>query len=63
MANDLAAQLIGMRTAATRQLVQYAVLKKSHQMEAAMLQMIDEVTQNAPAPATPGSGRIVDKQA
>jgi hypothetical protein len=58
---DAMAQLLAMRTAGTQQLAQIAVMRRAHQMDLQLLEMIDEVTSKAPAPA--GQGRIVDKTA
>lgn len=45
----------------TQALAQIAVLKKNHQMEMALLDMVAKVADSAPAPE--GQGRIVDKRA
>jgi hypothetical protein len=52
-----------MQRANTRELIQIAVLRKAHQMQATVVDMIDDVTSNAPAPAPAGPGRVVDKRA
>jgi iron-sulfur cluster repair protein YtfE (RIC family) len=58
---DMATQLIAMKQAGGRQLAQIAVLRKQHQMQQQLLDMIDEVTSKAPAPS--GTGRVVDRHA
>lgn len=58
---DPVTQLLAMRQGATQQLAQYAVIRKSHQMDMALVDMIDKATSGAPAPA--GTGRVVDKRA
>lgn len=60
MDGDLATSLITARTAATQQSIALAVLKKSHEMQMALVQMIDETARAAPPP---GQGRVVDKLA
>jgi hypothetical protein len=60
MDGDLATSLVTARTAATQQSIALAVLKKSHEMQMALVQMIDETARAAPPP---GQGRIVDKVA
>jgi len=57
---DLTASLLAARTASTQQSVALAVVKKNHEMQQAMVQMIDEVARSAPPP---GQGRVVDKVA
>lgn len=56
-------QALALKQAGTRQLMQIAVLRKGHQMDMALVDMIDEVTSKAPAPAAPGTGQVVDKRA
>jgi hypothetical protein len=55
---DLAGSLMAARTAATQQSVALAVVKKTHDMQQALIKMVDEVARSAPPP---GQGRIVDK--
>jgi hypothetical protein len=50
-----------MQQANTRQLIQIAALRKAHQMQAGLIEMIDEVTSRAPAPS--GTGRLIGKTA
>jgi hypothetical protein len=57
---DLAGSLMAARTAATQQSAALAIVKKSHEMEQALIQMVDEVARSAPPP---GQGRVVDKVA
>lgn len=53
-------QMVTMRTAATQNSVQMAVFKKTHDMEAALL---NSLLQSAPPAPPPGQGIKVDKQA
>jgi hypothetical protein len=63
MAEDLTIQLLAMQQAGGRELAQIAVLRKQHEMEQAVVNLIDEVSSKAPPPAPPGTGLVVDKQA
>ena len=63
MAEDLTIQLLAMQQAGGRELAQIAVLRKQHEMEQAVVNLIDEVSRKAPPPAPPGTGLVVDKQA
>ena len=58
---EVAAQLIAMRTAGTQQAAQIAIIKKNHEMEMGLVNMIAEVARSAPAPT--GQGLVVDKRA
>ncbi len=60
MDSDLATSLITARTASTQQSIALAVVKKSHDMQMALVQMIDETARAAPPP---GQGKVVDKLA
>lgn len=60
MDTDLAMSLIAARTAATQQSASMAIIKKNHEMEMALVQMVDQVARSAPPP---GQGRIVDRTA
>ena len=60
MDTDLASQLLTARASATQQSVQIAVIKKNHEMDMALLEMVDQVTRAAPPP---GQGRRVDRLA
>lgn len=57
---DLSTALIASRTAATHQSIALAVVKKAHEMEAAMIELVAETARAAPPP---GQGRVVDKVA
>ena len=57
---DLTSQLLTARSAGTQHSMSIAVLKKSHEMEMSLLQMVDEVARSAPPP---GQGTKVDKLA
>jgi|KBSMisStandDraft_5_1062788.scaffolds.fasta_scaffold7885463_1 hypothetical protein len=63
MAEDLTIQLLAMQQAGGRELAQIAVLRKQHEMEQAVVNLIDQVSSKAPPPAPPGTGLVVDKQA
>jgi iron-sulfur cluster repair protein YtfE (RIC family) len=58
---DMVTQLLAMKQAGTQQLMQLAVMRKAHQRDQQLLDLIDEVTSKAPTPS--GAGRVVDKQA
>ena len=58
---DAVTQLLAMKQAGTQQLMQIAVMRKAHQRDQQLLDLIDEVTSKAPAPS--GTGRVVDKRA
>jgi hypothetical protein len=60
MESDLSAALIAARTATTSQSAQLAIVKKNHDMEQALIQMVDEVARAVPPP---GQGKSVDKLA
>lgn len=57
---DLTSQLLAARVAGTRQAIAIAVLKKSHEMEMSLIQMVDAVARPAPPP---DQGTRVDKLA
>jgi hypothetical protein len=57
---DLAGALMAARTAATQQSAALTIVKKNHEMEQALIQMVDQVARSAPPP---GQGRVVDKVA
>jgi hypothetical protein len=58
---EVAAQLMAMRMAGTQQAAQMAIIKKNHEMEMGLVNMIAEAARSAPAPA--GQGLVVDKRA
>ena len=58
---EVAAQLIAMRMAGTQQAAQMDMVKKNHEMEMSLVNMIAEVAKSAPAPS--GQGLVVDKRA
>lgn len=58
---DLTSQLLAARSAGTQQSIAIAVQKKAHEMDMALIQMLDEVARSAPLP--PGQGTRVDKTA
>jgi hypothetical protein len=67
MDSDLSALLMAANAGATRQSVQVAVMRKAHEMDQAVLQLIDDGMKNQVAvsgpPAADGTGRVVDKHA
>jgi hypothetical protein len=58
---DVAMQLMAMRASATQQSASMAIMKKNHEMEMSLVNMIAEVARSAPAPS--GQGLVVDKRA
>jgi hypothetical protein len=56
---DLAATMAGLTAAKTQTLAQYAIIKKQHQMEMSLIDMLAAAAKSAP-PAT-GTGLTVDK--
>jgi hypothetical protein len=57
---DLTSQLLAARSQGMQQSIVMAVLKKSHEMEMSLIQMVDSVARAAPPP---GQGTKVDKLA
>ena len=57
---EVAAKLIAMRMAGTQQAAQMAMVKKNHEMEMSLVNMIAEVAKSAPAPSS--KGLVVDKR-
>ncbi len=62
MSADIVSTVMLALATRTQELAQIAVLRRSNQMQADMLQMIDDGTARAPAPAA-SSGHRVDKRA
>jgi len=60
MDTDLASQLTAAQSSQTRFSAQVAIVKKNHEMDLALVQMVDEVARSAPPP---GQGTKVDKLA
>ncbi len=60
MDTDLSSHLIAAQSSQTRFSAQVAIVKKNHEMEMALVQMVDEVARSAPPP---GQGTKVDKLA
>ena len=58
---DVASQLMARRAASTQQAASMAMLKKNHEMEMQLVNMVAELARSAPAPA--GQGLVVDKRA
>jgi hypothetical protein len=61
MTADPVAQLLAMKMTQTQTLANIAIIKKNHEMEMALIEMLGDVARSAPAPA--GQGRVVDKRA
>ena len=61
MSTDPAMQVLAMQLGKTQMLAQIAIIKKSHEMDMAQIDMIDQTARSAPAPK--GTGLIVDKRA
>lgn len=61
MSMDLATSIIATKQAATQQTAQFKILKKQHEMEMSLINMLTEVAQSAPVPE--GQGTVVDKTA
>jgi len=57
---DVAETMINLQAVRTQSLVQIAVMKKSHQMQMDLINMLSEVARSAPPP---GQGTRVDKSA
>ena len=57
---DVAEMMVNMRATQTQSLVKFAVIKKSHEMQMDLINMLSEVARSAPPP---GQGRRVDKTA
>ncbi len=58
---DVTTQLLAMRMAGTQQAAQMAMIKKNHEMEMSLINMLADVAKSAPAPS--GQGLVVDKRA
>lgn len=58
MDTDLSMQMVAMRGAATQTSAQISIVKKNHEMDMALIQMVDETARAAPPP---GQGTKVDK--
>ena len=63
MDSDITTQLLTMQAARTNESVQVALVRKSQEMDDALLNMIDETTKAAPPLPPPGQGLVVDKRA
>ena len=60
MDTDLSSQLVAAQNSQTRFSAQIAIVKKNHEMEMALVNMVDQVARSAPPP---GQGTKVDKLA
>lgn len=57
---NLVMSAMSMKAAQTQQLASIAIMKKQHEMQMSLVQMIDEIARSAPPP---GTGAVVDKSA
>jgi hypothetical protein len=57
---DLASMLVLARAAATQEAAVMKVIKKTHEMQMQLVEMVSEAARSAPPP---GEGRVVDKLA
>ena len=60
MDTDLSTQMTALRGASTQYSAQIAIVKKNHEMDMALITMVDQVARSAPPP---GQGLKVDKVA
>jgi hypothetical protein len=60
MDSDLSTQMVALQGARTQFSAQIAIVKKNHEMEMALVNMVDQVARSAPPP---GQGTKVDKLA
>ena len=63
MAEDLTVQLLAMQQNGGRELAQIAVMRKQHEAEMAVVDLIEDASSKAPPPAPHGTGLVVDKRA
>ncbi|HEY4199037.1 MAG TPA: hypothetical protein VGM83_00605 [Devosiaceae bacterium] len=61
MDTDLTAQLVGMSVARTQTLAQYSIIKKQHEMDMSLIDMLANAAKSVPP--TDGTGFMVDKTA
>jgi hypothetical protein len=57
---DLSTQLVAAQSSKTQFSAQIAIVKKNHEMEMALVEMVDQIARSAPPP---GQGIKVDKLA
>ena len=60
MDTDLASMLVTARAAATQQAAMFKIIKKTHEMQMQLVEVVSETARPAPPP---GQGRVVDKLA
>ncbi len=60
MDTDLASMLVSARAAATQQAAMLKIIKKTHEMQLQLVQMVSDAARSDPPP---GQGRVVDKLA
>lgn len=61
--SDIAATALAMQTAQTQHTAQLLMVKKQHEMEMGLANMLAQAVESAPAPAPAGMGLRVDKSA
>jgi hypothetical protein len=61
MSMELAGPIIAAKQAVTMQAAQFKMIKKQHDMEMSLINMLTQVAESAPAPK--GQGQHVDKTA
>jgi hypothetical protein len=57
METDLASMLVSARAAATQQAAMIKIIKKNHEMQMQLVEMVSDTARPAPPP---GQGRLVD---
>ncbi|MCB9992294.1 MAG: hypothetical protein H6873_01420 [Hyphomicrobiaceae bacterium] len=57
----LVTSVLSAKQAATQQVAEFKIMKKQHEMEMSLIDMLTEVVRSAPAPS--GQGAVVDKSA
>lgn len=61
--SDIAATAVAMTQAQTQQTAQILMLKKQHEMQQSLVNMLSESVEAAKPPAPSGQGAVVDKSA
>jgi hypothetical protein len=60
METDLASMLVSARAAATQQAAMIKIIKKNHEMQMQLIEMVSDTARSAPPS---GQGRVVDRLA
>lgn len=63
MSADLATAIMSMQAGRTQQSATLAVMRKSHEMDQAVVDMLNASLRNTAPPAAPGTGSVIDKTA